>query len=76
MASTDVITPNPLHHSVAKSRRNGRSPSMSAPSCAIAGAAPPSLLLDRADVAAVSRQVHLALFYDAALDIKAMGHSQ
>jgi hypothetical protein len=28
------------------------------------------------DAAAVSRQVHLALFYDAQLDIKAMGHSQ
>jgi hypothetical protein len=30
------------------------------------------LLLDQADVAAVSRQVHLALFYDAQLDIRAM----
>jgi hypothetical protein len=30
------------------------------------------LLLDQADVAAVSRQVHLALFYDVQLDIKAM----
>jgi hypothetical protein len=30
------------------------------------------LLLDQADVAAVSRQVHLALFYDAQLDIGAM----
>jgi hypothetical protein len=30
------------------------------------------LLLDQADVAAVSRQVHLALFYDAQLDLKAM----
>ena len=30
------------------------------------------LLLDQADVAAVSHQVHLALFYDAQLDIKAM----
>jgi hypothetical protein len=30
------------------------------------------LLLDQADVAAVSHQVHLALFYDANLDIKAM----
>jgi hypothetical protein len=30
------------------------------------------LLLDQADVAAVSRQVHLALFYDARLDIGAM----
>jgi hypothetical protein len=32
----------------------------------------PVLLLDQADVAAVSRQVHLALFYDARLDIGAM----
>ena len=32
----------------------------------------PVLLLDQADVAAVSRQVHLALFYDAQLDIGAM----
>ena len=31
------------------------------------------LLLDQADVAAVSQQIHLALFYDAQLDIKAMG---
>jgi hypothetical protein len=31
------------------------------------------LLLGQADVAAVSRQIHLALFYDAQLDIKAMG---
>jgi hypothetical protein len=30
------------------------------------------LLLDQADVADVSRQVHLALFYDAQLDIRAM----
>ena len=30
------------------------------------------LLLDQADVAAASHQVHLALFYDAQLDIKAM----
>jgi hypothetical protein len=30
------------------------------------------LLLDQADVAAVSRQVYLALFYDAQLDLKAM----
>jgi hypothetical protein len=30
------------------------------------------LLLDQADVADVSRQVHLALFYDARLDIGAM----
>jgi len=30
------------------------------------------LLPDKADVAAVSRQVHLALFYDAQLDIGAM----
>jgi hypothetical protein len=30
------------------------------------------LLLDQADVADVSRQVHLALFYDAQLDIGAM----
>ena len=30
------------------------------------------LLLDQADVAAVSHQVHLALFYDAQLDIGAM----
>jgi len=30
------------------------------------------LILDQADVAAVSHQVHLALFYDAQLDIKAM----
>jgi hypothetical protein len=34
------------------------------------------LILAQADFAAVSRQVHLALFYDAQLDIKAMGHSQ
>jgi len=34
------------------------------------------LIFEQADVAAVSRQVHLALFYDAKLDIKAMGHSQ
>jgi hypothetical protein len=31
------------------------------------------LLLDEADVADVSRQVYLALFYDAQLDIGAMG---
>ena len=31
------------------------------------------LLLDQADVADVSRQIHLALFYDAQLDIGAMG---
>ena len=31
------------------------------------------LLLDRGDVADVSHQVHLALFYDAQLDIGAMG---
>jgi hypothetical protein len=30
------------------------------------------LLLDQADVAAVSYKVHLALFYDAQLDIRAM----
>ena len=30
------------------------------------------LLLDQADVAAVSHQVHLALFYDTQLDIGAM----
>jgi hypothetical protein len=30
------------------------------------------LLLDQADVATVSRQVYLALFYDARLDIGAM----
>jgi len=30
------------------------------------------LILEQADVAAVSHQVHLALFYDAQLDIKAM----
>jgi hypothetical protein len=30
------------------------------------------LLLDQADVAAVGRQIHLALFYDAQLDIGAM----
>jgi hypothetical protein len=30
------------------------------------------LLLDQADVAAVSRQVHLALFYEARLDLNAM----
>ena len=30
------------------------------------------LLLDQADVAAVSHQVHLALFYDAQLDLGAM----
>ena len=35
-----------------------------------------TLILQQADAAAVSRQVHLALFYDAQLDIKAMGHSQ
>jgi hypothetical protein len=29
-------------------------------------------LLDQADVAAVSHQVHLALFYDTQLDIGAM----
>ena len=31
------------------------------------------LILGQADVAAVSRQVYLALFYDAQLDIGAMG---
>ncbi len=30
------------------------------------------LILEQADVASVSRQVHLALFYDAQLDIGAM----
>jgi hypothetical protein len=30
------------------------------------------LILEQADVAAVSHQVHLALFYDAQLDIRAM----
>jgi hypothetical protein len=30
------------------------------------------LLLEQADVAAVSRQIHLALFFDANLDIGAM----
>jgi hypothetical protein len=30
------------------------------------------LILEQADVAAVSRQVYLALFYDASLDIGAM----
>ncbi len=30
------------------------------------------LILNQANVAAVSRQVHLALFYDAQLGIKAM----
>jgi hypothetical protein len=30
-------------------------------------------VLEQADIAAVSRQVHLALFYDANLDIKAVG---
>jgi hypothetical protein len=30
------------------------------------------LLLDQADVADVSRQIHLALFYDCSLDIGAM----
>ena len=30
------------------------------------------LLLDQADVAEVSRQIYLALFYDAQLDIGAM----
>jgi hypothetical protein len=30
------------------------------------------LILEQADAAAVSHQVHLALFYDAQLDIKAM----
>ena len=29
------------------------------------------LILDQADVAAISHQVHLALFYDAQLDLKA-----
>jgi hypothetical protein len=38
----------------------------------IAGVTPPSSSLDQADVADVSRQVHLALFYDANLDINAM----
>jgi hypothetical protein len=45
---------------------------MNSLSSANAGAMPRSLLLDQADVAAVSRQVHLALFYDAQLDIGAM----
>jgi hypothetical protein len=31
-----------------------------------------ALLLEQADVAAVSRQAHLALFYEARLDLKAM----
>ena len=31
------------------------------------------LLLAQADVAAISRQIHLALFYDAQLDIGATG---
>ena len=35
-------------------------------------AAGTKLILDQADVAAVSHQVHLALFYDARLAIKAM----
>jgi hypothetical protein len=40
----------------------------------IAGSTPRgSLLLDRADDADVSHQVHLALFYDAQLDSGAMG---
>jgi hypothetical protein len=43
------------------------------PSTAIAGRHAAQLLLGQADVAAVSHQVHLALFYDAQLDIKAMG---
>jgi hypothetical protein len=30
------------------------------------------LILNQADLAAVSRQVHLALFYDVKLDIRAM----
>jgi hypothetical protein len=30
------------------------------------------LILNQADVAAVSRQVHLALFYDVKLDFRAM----
>jgi hypothetical protein len=34
------------------------------------------LLLDQADVAAVSRQVYLALFYDANLDLAAMREKQ
>jgi hypothetical protein len=36
-------------------------------------AARAELLLGQADVAAVSRQIYPALFYDAQLDIKAMG---
>jgi hypothetical protein len=36
----------------------------------------PVLLLDQADVAAVSRQVHLALVYDANLDLAAMREKQ
>lgn len=31
-----------------------------------------TMILEQADAAAVSHQVHLALFYDAQLDIKAM----
>ena len=36
----------------------------------IAGATPARLLLDQADVADSSRQVHLALFYDPQLDME------
>jgi hypothetical protein len=45
---------------------------MSGPSTAIAGSIPPGFYSTRADAAAVSRQVHLALFYNAQLDISAM----
>jgi len=37
-----------------------------------AGGARAELLPGQADVAAVSKQVHLALFYDAHLDLKAI----
>jgi hypothetical protein len=40
-----------------------------------AGRCAAQLLLDQADVAAVSRQIHLALFYDAQLDTGAMDSS-
>ena len=40
--------------------------------CAGAGSAPRPLLLDGADVGEFSRQVELALFYDAKLDVMKM----
>jgi len=53
---------------------SSRSRSRAAQSCTIGEAANYVLALDpeQADVAAVSHQVHLALFYDAQLDIRAM----